>query len=72
MYLYIFYVFTIAGRNGGKKRDEYFVPVVEQRARQEQEAGVGWRATRRSGRCLGVLLGCGLCTWCIQPIFNPV
>ena len=23
-------------------------------------------------RGLGVLLGCGLCTWCTQPIFDPV
>ena len=21
---------------------------------------------------LGVLLGCGLCTWCTQPVFDPV
>ena len=27
---------------------------------------------RRWARGLGVLLGCGLCTWCTQPVFDPV
>ena len=27
---------------------------------------------RRWARDLGVLLGCGLCTWCTQPVFDPV
>ena len=30
-------------------------------------------ARRAAGaRGLGVLLGCGLCTWCTQPVFDPV
>ena len=29
-------------------------------------------ATWRWARGLGVLLGCGLCTWCTQPVFDPV
>ena len=31
------------------------------------------RERRAAGaRGLGVLLGCGLCTWCTQPVFDPV
>ena len=34
----------------------------------------GGHAGRRRAACahLGVLLGCGRCTWCTQPIFDPV
>ena len=32
----------------------------------------GVRMTRQPGHGLGVLLGCVLCTWCNQPIFDPV
>ena len=27
---------------------------------------------KRWARGLGVLLGYGLCTWCIQPVFDPI
>ena len=30
------------------------------------------RLGRACARRLGVLLGCGLCTWCTQPAFDPV
>ena len=34
----------------------------------------GERTGSRRAACahLGMLLGCGLCTWCTQPIFDPV
>ena len=38
------------------------------------EGSTGERGARQ-GRWalgLGVLLGCGLCTWCTQPVFYPV
>ena len=37
-------------------------------------AALARRAGRRSAACahLGVLLGCGLCTWCTQPVFDLV
>ena len=25
-----------------------------------------------AGRGLGLLLGCGLCSWCTQPVFDPI
>ena len=34
-----------------------------------QARGTGLAARARG---LGVLLGCGLCTWCTQPVFDPV
>ena len=41
-----------------------------------QGSTAGARGTgSRHGRWafgLGVLLGCGLCTWCTQPVFDPV
>ena len=33
--------------------------------------GMAGHAAQASARGLGVLLGCGLCTWCIQPVFDP-
>ena len=46
----------------------------EARARDTGARGVRSRGARhgRWGRGLGVLLGCGLCTWCTQPVFDPV
>ena len=47
-----------------------------ERARRARNAGgpLGARGARhgRWERDLGVLLGCRLCTWCTQPVFNPI
>ena len=37
-----------------------------------RRAGERWAGARGAARALGVLLANRLCTWCTQPIFDPV
>ena len=52
---------------------------VRKGAQAGREGDVGRAGARGKGawhgrwaRGLGVLLSCGLCTWCTQPVFDPV
>ena len=67
---------TQAGRAGlsGSARRSRRAGRKRERGARGRARGRGARGSRHGSwaRGLGVLLGCGLCTWCTQPVFDPV
>ena len=61
------------GRGAGTRRRACGVRRAGAQSRRSGQRARLTGAGRAAGaRGLGVLLGCGLCPWCTQPVFDPV
>ena len=66
--LYCNTLLCIVTGNGAKVR--LYRDTAERARSRALRHGMAGHAAR--ARDLGVMLGCGLCTWCIQPVFDPI